>query len=79
MVICEYYLYILEVLPTGEGDMLCLSKNSLSTGEVGSSSAHLPQNLFPLCSLQYKTQVSFAVFSSHSVMSEYNQNHLNYC
>ena len=37
-----------EVLPTGEGDVLRLSKDSVPSGETGGSSACLPQKLLPL-------------------------------
>lgn len=47
-----------EVLPTGEGDVRRLSKDRVPAGETGGSSARLPQELLPLCSLQHKAQVS---------------------
>lgn len=50
----------LDVPPTGEGDVCCLSEDCVPTGENGGSSACLPQNLLPLCSLQHKAQVSFS-------------------
>lgn len=51
----------LEVLPTGEGDMLCLPKDCVPTREIVGSSTCLPQKLLPLWSLQHKTQVSLGL------------------
>lgn len=58
---CSLWIYVaivcLEVLPTGAGDVHRVSKDSVPAGETGSSSACLPQELLPLCSLQRKAQV----------------------
>lgn len=58
---CEYCCVFLEVLPTSEGDMLRLSKDSVLVREIAGSSTGLPQKLLPLCSLQHKTQVSLGL------------------
>lgn len=55
------FIVCLEVLPTGEGDLRRLSKDSVPAGEAGGSSACVPQKLLPLCSLQHKAQVSLAL------------------
>ncbi|CAF95642.1 unnamed protein product [Tetraodon nigroviridis] len=45
-----------EVLPLGEGDVHRLSEDGLPSGEAGGAPARLPQDLFPLPSLQDDAQ-----------------------
>lgn len=56
-----YVILCLEVLLVSEGDMHCLPKDSVPTGETGGQSAYLPHRLFPLYSLQHQAQVGFSI------------------
>lgn len=63
---CLLWIYVtivvcVEVQPTGEGDVHCLSEDGVPAGETDGSAACLPQKLLPLCSLQHKAQVSLLV------------------
>lgn len=46
-----------ELLPPRQGDVCVLSEDGLSSGEDGGQSAHLPQLVFPLLTLQHQAEV----------------------
>lgn len=46
-----------ELPPPHQGDVCVLSEDGLSSGEAGGQSAHLPQLVFPLLTLQHQAEV----------------------